>query len=140
ALHCAADPAMTSTVQALPSLQDLGQFPSHFSLPSTTPLPQVGEQSLSFVALHPGAQQPSPLLHCVMTLWLQLALHCAADPAMTSTVQALPSSHELGQFPSHFSLPSTVPLPQLGEQSLSFWALQPGAQQPSPFLQRVMGL
>ena len=32
---------------------------SQVSLPSSTPLPQLGEQSVSLVALHPVGQQPS---------------------------------------------------------------------------------
>jgi hypothetical protein len=37
-------------------------LPSQISLPSTTPLPHIGEQLLSLLALHPLGQQPSPFM------------------------------------------------------------------------------
>jgi hypothetical protein len=59
-------------------------------------------------------------------------LHCAAVPLRTFIVQAFPSSHAGGQFPSHASPAATIPFPQLGVQSPALLALQPGAQHPSP--------
>jgi len=52
-------------------------------------------------------------------------------------VQALPSLHVDGQLPSQVSPVSTMPLPQVAEQSLSLLALQPLGQQPSPLTQAV---
>jgi hypothetical protein len=59
---------------------------------------------------------------------------------LVSVVQALPSLHEVGQLPSQVSPFSTMPLPQLVEQSLSLLWLQAAGQQPSPLTQVVMGL
>jgi hypothetical protein len=49
-------------VHALPSVQEVGQDEagSQVSPGSTMPLPQVGEQSESVLAVHPAGQQPSP--------------------------------------------------------------------------------
>ena len=57
-------------VQALPSLQVVGQVDpgSQVSPGSTTPLPQLGEQSESVFALHPAGQQPSPATQVVMVV------------------------------------------------------------------------
>ena len=46
-------------VQARPSSQVVGQFPSQISPASTTLLPQLGAQSLSLRLLHPPGQHPS---------------------------------------------------------------------------------
>jgi hypothetical protein len=138
-LHLLAEPDRTSTVQALLSSQLVGQLPSHVSPASTTLLPQVDEQSLSLPELHPDGQQPSPPVHAEMGEWLHTASHVLAAPVSVSFVQLSPSEHEAGQLPSHFSVPSTTPLPQTAVQSLSFVALQPGAQQPSPTVHAVMG-
>ena len=97
-------------------------------------MPQLAEQSLSFVALQPGAQHPSPLVHALTPTWLQTAEQLEADPTSVSVVHASASSQLVGQWPSQVSLPSMMPLPQLAEQSLSFVALHPGAQQPSPLV------
>jgi hypothetical protein len=90
---------------------------------------------------HPAGQQPSPLAHVVMGV----CPHCRwqAAPVSTSVVQAtmsLQAAALAGQLPSHASMPSTTPLPQLGEQSASLVALHPGAQQPSPPVHVVMGV
>jgi hypothetical protein len=71
-------------VQALPSLQEVGQDDgkSQVSPFSTTPLPQVGEQSESLLALHPAGQQPSPATQVVMEVWLQATLQLALLPVM----------------------------------------------------------
>jgi hypothetical protein len=55
-------------------------------------------------------------------------------PVTPSCVHGLLSSQfaALGQFPSHFSPRSTVPLPHFGWQSLSLFAFAPFGQQPSP--------
>jgi hypothetical protein len=48
--------------------QLVGQsVPSHFSLPSRTPLPQRVVQSVSLVLLQTDGQQPSPFMHAVST-------------------------------------------------------------------------
>ena len=67
-LQLAALPVRVSVVQALPSLQLVGQLlgGSQVSPGSTTPLSQVAEQSSSSLALQPLGQQPSPLLHAVI--------------------------------------------------------------------------
>jgi hypothetical protein len=57
-------PVSTSFVHELPSLAHVaGQFPSHVSPGSTTPLPQIGIQFGSVFALHPDAQHASPARH-----------------------------------------------------------------------------
>src|SRR5262245_4415051 len=101
------------------------------------PLPQLAEQSLSLPLLQPAGQQPSPLAQLLMALWVHAALQFWAEPVMVSTVQALPSLHEVGQEDggSQVSPTSMVPLPQLAEQSLSLPLLQPAGQQLSPLAQ-----
>jgi len=127
-----AEPVEPSVVHELPSLQLAGQLPSQVSPDSTTPLPHRTVQLLSFVLLQPGAQQPSPFLHCVMSLCPHWTLHDAGVPLVVSIVQALLSLQLAGQLPSQVSPDSTAPLPHRTVQSLSFVLLQPGAQQPSP--------
>jgi hypothetical protein len=130
-------------VQAFWSSQPVGQDEdgSQVSPTSTTLFPQLGEQSPSLLALHPGAQQPSPELHSLMGEKLQAAEQLLALPVSWSMVQALPSlqleGHDDGR--SQVSPVSTTPFPQLGEQSLSLLALHPGAQQPSPDWHALMG-
>ena len=58
-LQLAALPVIVSCVQSLPSSQLAGQLPSQVSPGSTTPLPQLAEQSLSLPELQPFGQQPS---------------------------------------------------------------------------------
>ncbi len=65
-LQLAALPVLESAVQALASLQTAGQLPSQVSLTSTTPLPQLAEQSESFAREQPAGQHPSPCLQVVM--------------------------------------------------------------------------
>jgi hypothetical protein len=57
-------------VQALPSLQLVGHElgGSHVSPLSTTPLPQLAEQSVSVAASQPVGQQPSPGVQVLMVL------------------------------------------------------------------------
>jgi hypothetical protein len=71
-------------VQALPSLQEVGQedFGSQVSPFSTTPLPQVGEQSESVLAVHPAGQQPSPATQVAMEVWLQATLQFVLLPVI----------------------------------------------------------
>jgi hypothetical protein len=71
-------------VQALLSLHVVGQDDagSQVSRDSTTPLPQVGEQSESELALHPAGQQPSPETQAVMVVWLQATLQLALLPVI----------------------------------------------------------
>ncbi len=102
-----------SAVQAWPSLQDVGQLPSHVSPVCSTPSPQDAEQSLSRLALQPAGQHWSLLVHAVRTSWSQLAVHCAADPRSWSTVQGLLSLQLVGQLPSQVSCASTMPSPQV---------------------------
>ncbi len=139
------EPTSVSVVQALPSAQLVGQAPaplemavSHFSGGSTTPLPQLAEQSESFSALQAEGQQPSPEPHAVIGAWLHAVEQ--PEPTRVSSVHATPSSQDVGHVPSQVSGGSTTPLPQLGEQSLSFEALQADGQQPSPDVQAVMVL
>jgi hypothetical protein len=117
-----------------------GQFaPSHFSphAGSVTPLPQTQPQSLSVRLVQPLAQQPSPFVHVAMTVsFTHSALHAPAVPCSFRFWQ--PTGAQLaGQLPSHFSPASTAPLPHLGVQSLSLFALHVGGQQPSPGVQTV---
>ena len=120
---------------------------SQVSPDSTTPLPQVGGQSesaLVVLVLHPVGQQPSPALQAVMAVWVQAAVQLALLPVSPSTVQALPSLQEarVGQEEgrSQVSPDSTTPLPHLGVQSESLFALHPAGQQPSPETQVLMAV
>ncbi len=61
------EPTKVSVVQASPSPQLVGHAPAPAAMPvsqvsggSTTPLPQLAEQSESLKALHADGQQPSP--------------------------------------------------------------------------------
>jgi hypothetical protein len=58
-------------------------------------------------------------------------LQLAVLPVMESMVHALPSLHDVGQEPggSQVSPDSIALLPQLAEQLLSLFALQPAGQQ-----------
>jgi hypothetical protein len=125
-------------VHELPSSQDVTQLPSQVSPASTIPLPQVEEQSASLALSQPGGQQPSPVRHAVIVWWLQAALQDAAAPVKESMVHELPSSQDVTQLPSQVSPASTIPLPQLDEQSLSASLVQPPGQQPSPARQSTI--
>jgi hypothetical protein len=83
-LQLALLPVIRSMVQALLSLQEVGQedFGSQVSPVSTAPLPQVGEQSESVLALHPAGQQPSPETQVLMAVWLQATLQLALLPVV----------------------------------------------------------
>jgi hypothetical protein len=128
-------------VQALPSSQLAGQG-SQVSPSSTTPLPQIGEQSGSLLALHPAGQQPSPDMQVAIVLLLQTTLQLAALPVKASVVQAFPSLQLAGQDAggSQVSPVSTMLLPQTGEQSESLFELHPAGQQPSPDAQLVIAV
>ncbi len=126
-------------MQAMPSSQPVGQAPSQVSLPSTRPLPQEAEQSLSVATLQPAGQQPSPWTQAVTGSYVQRALQLAAAPVIASRVQARPSLHEVGQLPSQTSPGSGVPLPQRGWQSESVSVEQPTGQQPSLSMQWIVG-
>jgi phosphotransferase system HPr-like phosphotransfer protein len=69
-LQLARLPALASAVQALPSSQEVGQEDggSQVSPDSITPLPQVGVQSESLLALHVAGQQPSAATQAVMVV------------------------------------------------------------------------
>jgi len=118
-LHCAAEPETESAVHATLSLQLAGQLPSQVSPCSTIVFPQVGPQSLSTADVHPVGQQPSPDVQAVTGTLAHCALQLLALPVSVSAVQALESSHEVGQLPSQVSPASTTPLLQVAEQSSS---------------------
>ena len=137
-LQFSAEPVFVSTVQALPSLQSVGQSPSQVSPSSTTSLPHDAEQSLSMVESQPSGQQPSSIVHSLIGWCAQATLQVSALPFFVSMVQALPSLQSAGQSPSQVSPSSTTPLPQETEQSLSLLAVQPVGQQPSSSAQSTM--
>jgi len=139
AVQPAALPVSTSRVQAMESSQLVGQLPSQVSPPSTTPLPQLVEQSESLLRWQPAGQQPSPSAQAVTGVFVQRTSQVPAAPVFTSVVQALPSLQVDGQLPSHTSPGSTTLLPQCAEQSVSVAALQAEGQHPSPPAQAVMG-
>ena len=116
------------------------QFPSQVSPASTRLLRQTGEQSSSFRLLHPGAQQPSPLVQLVTSTLVQIASQLLAEPFKTSLVQLFASPHKVGQFPSQLSFASVTLFPQIDPQSPSLLLLQPVGQHPSPCAQVVISL
>jgi len=111
-------PDSESTVQPLPSSQDVGHEPggSHVSPRSMTAFPQIETpQSLSVVESHPLGQQPSPPTQEVIGGKAHAASQVEGSPVRTSQVQVRPSSHEVGQElgGSHVSIPVHVyPSPQ----------------------------
>jgi hypothetical protein len=119
-----------SIVQGFLSSHEFGQSaPSHFSLPSFTPLRHIALQSESLIEFAPGGQHPSPGLGCVIGLFEQAAVHSAAVPIRTSMVQGSRSLQALGQSgPSHNSAPSFAPFPQTALQSESLVAFAVGGQ------------
>ena len=139
AVHWLAVPVSFWRVQPIGG-QLVGQLEggSQFSPVSIAPLPQLGWQSLSLVALQPEGQQLSPPWHSV---WVPLATHWAWQvPALTSLRRLQPTAgHDVGQLlsGSQVSPASTVLLPQVAAQSLSLATLQPGGQQLSPEAQVV---
>jgi hypothetical protein len=139
------EPTRRSSVQASPSSHVLGHAPAPLAIPvshvsggSTVPFPHVGEQSPSLCVSHAEGQHPSPLAQSVMGPALQLTAH--PDPTNWSFVHAIPSLQVRGHAPaspsgiavSHASRASTVPFPQVGEQSASVVESQSEGQQPSP--------
>ncbi len=142
-LQLAALPVRVSVVQSSLSSQSVGQEVggSQVSPGSTTPSPQVAEQSLSTVASQPTGQHPSPSSHTEMGAELQATLQLVALPVSVSRVQALLSSQVVGQEAggSQVSPGSTTLFPQVAEQSSSTLASQPTGQQPSPLTQAEMG-
>jgi hypothetical protein len=106
---------------------------------STVPLPQTHWQSESLLLLQPVGQQLSPPTQAVCTVSLtQRAVQVVAEPVSFWRWQPM-GGQAVGQLEggSQVSPVSTAPLPQLGWQSLSVVALQPGGQQPSPPTQSV---
>lgn len=133
ALQDCALPLRTSRVHTLPSEQLTGHAPSQISGGSIVMLPQLGEQSVSVIALHPTAQQPSPDTHCVIGWNEHAALHELAEPTRLSIVHAEASLHAVGhEVPSQVSPVETTPSPHVEEQSASVARVQPAGQQPSP--------
>jgi hypothetical protein len=120
-------------------------FPSsHCSVPSTSLLPHVGLQSLSSFAPTLGGQQPSPFAARVIGAWVHTRLQLFGLPVPVSVVQACPSlqfiAHGMGVLASQVSPGSSREFPQLAEQSRSLDEEQVEGQQPSPLLQRVIGI
>src|ERR1700712_87293 len=149
ALQLAAAPVRKSCVQALPSSQAVGQGcvlsrGSHSSpaAASTTPSPQLGEQSSSVFEEQSDGQQPSPATHCSMVCIAHTALQLAASPTMVARRQALDPAQlsRVGQVStgSQVSSFSTIPLPQTALQSGSVLASPPCGQQPSSDAKLVM--
>jgi hypothetical protein len=104
---------------------------------STTPLPQVAGQSVSTPAWAPGGQHPSPFRMVVVITKTHRALQVSASISRSS-VHGTPSEQLRGHAPgpdeiavSQVSPASSLPLPQLGEQSGSFARVHPFGQQPS---------
>ena len=118
--------------QAVGQLGPASPF-SQSSPGSTTPLPHTGMQLLSLLALHPDAQQPSPLVQVEM---VPDATHCRWQPVPWSAYAVQPMlAHMLGQLPSQTSPDSMTLLPQNGRQSLSLSELQ--VPEPPPGHSRV---
>ena len=71
-------------MQASASSQLVGQVAagSQVSPASTTPSPQLAEQSESSTAVHPTGQQPSAPTHVVMAVLLHVTLQFAALPVI----------------------------------------------------------
>ena len=77
-------PVIESRVHAFPSLHVVGHDAggSQVSPASTTPLPQLTEQSSSLVESQPLGQQPSPEMHALMEVWLQATLQLLELPVI----------------------------------------------------------
>jgi hypothetical protein len=99
ALQVDGSPLMMSCVQPLPSSQVVGHVEggSQVSPWSITPLPQAAEQSSSFALLQFTGQHPSPSTQATTGSWVQTTSQVEGSPVMTSVVQALTSSQEVGQ-------------------------------------------
>jgi len=125
----------------------LQQVPSTHALVAHSALPEHGLpagllQSASCDEEHCGGQNPSAVrLHgrsrAVHSNEQSSVLPAAVRIFAASLVHAafLASQSTRG---SHFSAPSSAPLPQIGLQSVSLVLVQPGAQQASPFKHRVI--
>jgi hypothetical protein len=74
-LHLLLIPVRTFCVHATPSSHIAGQFRSHVSGGSTTPLPHDAGQLASFTALQPAGQHPSPSTHALIAGYEQATLH-----------------------------------------------------------------
>ena len=135
-----ASPTTLDVMQIPPQSQESGQLPSHISPASTTPLPQVGLQSLSLFAFAFAGQHPSPFTAVVICMGTHAASHRAALPVSISRMQPEPALQELGQLPSQASPGSFTPFPHLGSQSLSELAFAPDGQHPSPLVAAVIGV
>jgi hypothetical protein len=87
-LQVLALPVSKSMVQAMPSLQEVGQEAggSQVSPGSRVPLPQWGEQSSSVALLQPAGQQPSPLAQAVMGSCWQAESQVVGLPLRVSRV------------------------------------------------------
>jgi hypothetical protein len=128
-------PVCTSSVQGSPSSQSVGQLRaplrSQVSVPSTMPLPQLLEQSLSLVVSHWLGQQPSPLRHSVLGVSVQTTLQDSAVPVAEACRQLSVLMHVQLEGGSQVSDDSTTLLPQTALQSVSRVALALLGQQPS---------
>jgi hypothetical protein len=142
--HVAALPVRRSSVQGSWSSHVVGHEDggSQVSPGSTTPSPQVAEQSGSVPESQPDGQHPSPPSHVSMTSCVHRAVQAAALPVSTSSVQGSGSPHSVGQLEggSQVSPGSTTPLPQASPQSESEDSSHPGGQHPSPPTQSVTAL
>jgi hypothetical protein len=78
-----------------------------------------------------GGQQPSPPAQVVMVVGMQAELQVEGLPTYVYTSHAPVKGHSVEQSPSQVSPLSTVPFPQVVEQSLSMPA-HPAGQHPSP--------
>jgi hypothetical protein len=125
AVQLCALPLRLSAVQASLSSQELGQgFSLPFSQrsePSSTPLPQLGEQSESSLLLQSLGQQPSPPLHSLTGLKLHFRLQLLAAPVGLATMHLSWLWHiEQDALPgSQLSPCSTTPFPHVLLQSRS---------------------
>ena len=146
------EPVRTSRVHGSPSSHEAGQPPvavagnpgSQRSEPSSLPSPQAAGQSSSTACQAPAGQQPSSVEpDCVVTgTWVQTASHVPAETSASFVhgSRASQVSGEAGQAPgcpasiavSQVSPTSTMPSPQVAEQSGSVFADAPAGQHLSP--------
>ena len=100
----------------------------------------VVAQSVSTASSQPAGQQPSSSAQETISTLLHAALQLTELPVMESMVQACPSSQSVGQDPggSQVSPTSTLPSPQVVEQSLSLLTSQAAGQQPSSLAHETM--
>ena len=131
-------PPRESVVQAIASSQEVGQFPSQISPASTMLLAQTGAQSASLRLLQPAAQQPSPEVQVIISVFRHSALQVLEEPSKLSMVHAFWSEQLVGQSPSQSSPISRSEFPQMDWQSLSERESQPAVQQPSLLVQVTM--